>query len=70
MTTAEIIRIITNSTTVNPCDKNKSPVIIHRAERKPYEHFYNISIQTWMGGDKTILLETVLPCGNKQNTTI
>lgn len=70
MTTAEIIRIITNSTTVNPCDKNKSPVIIHRAERKPYEHFYNISIQTLMGGDKTILLESVLPYGNKQNTTI
>ena len=70
MTTVEIIRIITNSTTVNPCDKNKSPVIIHRAERKPYEHFYNISIQTLMGGDKTILLETVLPYGNKQNTTI
>lgn len=70
MTTAEIIRIITNSTTVNLCKKNKSPVISHRAERKPYEHFYNISIQTLMGGDKTILLETVLPYGNKQNTTI
>lgn len=70
MTTAEIIRIITNSTTVNPCNKNKSPVITHRAGRKPYEHFYNINIQTLMGGDKTILLETVLPYGNKQNTTI
>lgn len=59
-----------NSTTVNLCNKNKSPVISHRAERKPYEHFYNINIQTLMGGDKTILLETVLPYGNKQNTTI
>lgn len=70
MTTAEIIRTITNSTTVNPCNKNKSPVSNHRAERKPYEHFYNINNRTLMGGDKTILLETVLPCGNKQNTTI
>lgn len=70
MTTAEIIRIITNSTTVNPCNKNKSPVITYRAGRKPYEHFYNINIQTLMGGDKTILLESVLPYGNKQKQNL
>ena len=70
MTTAEIIMIITNSTTVNPCNKNKSPVITYRAGRKPYEHFYNINIQTLMGGDKTILLESVLPYGNKQKQNL
>lgn len=70
MTIVVSIKTITNPTMVNPCNKSKSPVITHRAERKPYEHFYNINSQTLMGGDKTIFLETVLPYGNKQNTTI